>query len=378
MPAKRTLRPIIIAVLITLLGLTAVSSASAQQGSLGNIISQDNRFSAFEELVQQAGLTSLLQQTGPFTVLVPTNEAIANLPAGTLSNQTSIRQTVLHHIFRGKYSSAQLSQSNSKQSALGQNHTFRNQSGAIVVDGNATITIRDVQASNGTIHGINAVLLPPWIQPTGTGGNDNGGGASSGSTTTGGGGNALPPTPVSGSGPTVVNITDQIALQGAKRLGVNIGKRDQYGAAQYIKNLVPNPGFEAGEFAMVFVTWRGATGTRVQADNWETAWNNEPRLIGQPAGFWNGATFEVLHGSGKGRSGTINNFTHDGGRYTFYLSGNGTIAHGDVIVVRKQMSGFEADTNRYNKAEPNNRRPGSPGRQALRLLPTPGWLASLL
>ncbi len=376
MPIKRNVRTILLIIVAVVLGLSAVGSASAQQGSLRIVISQDGRFSEFYKLAQQAGLTSLLDQNGPFTVLAPTNEAIANLPAGTLTNQNLIRQTVLQHIVRGKYSSGQLGSAGKLKSALGQDLAFANASGAVTVNGGAKLLAKDIQASNGVIHQVDAVILPPWVKISGSSGS---GGASSGSTTTGGGGgNALPPTPVSGSGPTVIQISEQVAVPGAKRLGVNIGRRDQYGAAQYIKNLIPNPGFESGEFGMIFVAWNNTTGNRVQADNWETAWNNNAIKIGHLPGFWNGAQYEVLLGAGKGRTGTVNRFTHDGGRYTFYLNGNGALQKGDIIAVRKEVAGYEGDLNAYNRAEPSDKRPGSPGRQALRLIPAPGgWQASL-
>ena len=312
MPAKKITRLILLTLLITILGISSAGSANAQQNSLGTIISTDARFKEFNTLVTRANLSGMLAQNGPFTVFAPTDAAITNLPAGTLHNDTLIRQAVLQHIMSGKTASDALT--GTKKSALGQDLRFSRNGTQLLINGNVMITSRDIQATNGVIHVIDAVLLPPWVQIAGQGGQGSPGGAtSSGSTTTGGGGANLPPPPVSGSGPTVVTISDNVLVAGAKRLGVNIGKRDQYGAANYIKNLIPNPGFESGEFAQIFIAWQGASGNRVQADNWETRWNNTPLRIGQLPGFWNGAQFEVLTGAGRGRTGTISNFTHEGG-----------------------------------------------------------------
>ncbi|MGB1250315.1 MAG: hypothetical protein ACPG8W_06760 [Candidatus Promineifilaceae bacterium] len=170
------------------------------------------------------------------------------------------------------------------------------------------------------------------------------------------------------SGTTRINITSQPVVQGTKKFGINVGARDQYGAAQLLKNLVPNPGFEASEFGMVFIVLPGATNNRVQSDSWQTAWNNDAQAIGQPIGFWNGASYEIVSGTGKGRSGSVSSFTHASGRYTFNLSGGGaTPSEGDIVFVRKNIGGYDFDTLPRAKANPGDKRPGSPGAQSLRL-----------
>ena len=182
---------------------------------------------------------------------------------------------------------------------------------------------------------------------------------------------------------TVIEVSDEVTLANARRFGINIGARSPYGAAQYIKNLVPNPGFESAEFGMVFLTEAGADGSRVQSDNWQTQWNNEQQALGHPQGFWNNADFEVVYGPAKWRSGTVSSFTHENDRNTFYLNPPGEpLQKEDVVFVRKSIDGYRYDTNPNNRAQPGDVRPGSPGTQSLRLTPPtnnwePSWVQAL-
>lgn len=177
---------------------------------------------------------------------------------------------------------------------------------------------------------------------------------------------------------TTIQISETVRLSGAKRLGMNLGAQNQWGADQLLKNVIGNPGFEAGEYAMIFLTEEGATATRLQADNWQTIWNNDTWLIGQPIGFWNDATFEILSGPAIGRTGVISTFTHEDERYTFHLDGEGAIPNPeDAVIVRRQVPGYYGDYQPFNMADLTQVRPGSPGAQSLRLLPPDeAWQAS--
>lgn len=178
--------------------------------------------------------------------------------------------------------------------------------------------------------------------------------------------------------PTAIDVLPATQTADVRRLGLNVGAQNPFGAAQHLKNVITNPGFEAGEFAMILLTAAGATESRWQHDSWDTNWNNDPLSIGQPEGFWDGADYEILTGPAAGESGTIAAFTHEDDRYTFYPAVAGTAPNtGDVVVVRRAMPGFHGDTGAYNAAEPAETRPGSPGSQALRLSPaTPWWQPS--
>ncbi|MDF2388254.1 S-layer homology domain-containing protein [Nostoc ellipsosporum NOK] len=135
-----------------------------------NIVSlaaSSNSFSTLTSLLQTAGLTDVLQQPGPYTVFAPTNEAFAALPASTLEqlqrpeNREVLIKILRYHVVPGAITSSQLS--------TGEVKTAEDASVNIKVDSatnqvsvnEARVIQPGVQASNGIIYPINAVLIPP-------------------------------------------------------------------------------------------------------------------------------------------------------------------------------------------------------------------------
>lgn len=374
-PAKRPIGRLASA-LVLLLALTIVGALgqrrAAAAANLIDTATADGRLTTFTQAVKRAGLEAMLRGNGPFTILAPSDAAFAKLPPGALAamSDTTLRQTLLYHIIPGNLDSQAVAARTSARTAFGRDVAIQVTNGRVVINGVAAVVQPDIRATNGIIHIIDTVLTLPTGAPPSPPPPPPGGGTTP--PPAGGGGSAPPPPqPGPGANTTVVNITDGVALGGVKRFGMNIGIREQFGAAQFLKNLVPNPGFEPAEYSMVFLTQPGTGPTRVQADNWNIAWNNDALRIGQPQGFWNGAQFEILTGPAKGRTGTVTNFTFESNLYTFYLSEGGAApAAGDVIVVRKNIGGFNFDTEPFARGDAGNKRPGSPGVQSLRLSPT--------
>jgi uncharacterized surface protein with fasciclin (FAS1) repeats/alpha-L-arabinofuranosidase len=372
---SRRIAPLLVLFLAAAL-LVFSSRSAAASTNLFDTARADGRFGTLTQAVQRAGLEGMLRNNGPFTVLAPTDAAFAKLAPGALDSmsQTALRQTVLHHIIPGNLNAEALSGRQTVRTALGQELTLQTVNGKLVINGTAGVIQSNIQATNGIIHAIDAVLIPATASAAPPAGPAPAPAPAPGPAPAPPGGGAAPPPPATGPGATTttVNITDNVALGGTKRFGMNIGGRDQYGAAQFLKNLLPNPGFESAEFSMVFITQPGTSNTRVQADNWNTAWNNDNLRIGQPQGFWNGARFEVATGPAKGRTGTVTNFNFENNLYTFYLSeGGATPNAGDVIIVRKNIGGYNFDTERFARADAGTKRPGSPGGQSMRLAPAP-------
>ncbi|HFC11780.1 MAG TPA: hypothetical protein ENJ56_02970, partial [Anaerolineae bacterium] len=173
---------------------------------------------------------------------------------------------------------------------------------------------------------------------------------------------------------TTILIEDQVVLPNAKRLGINLGVHDQFGASQLLKNVITNPGFESGEFATLLFSDESGTEQLFRQDNWEVAWNS-PR-VGQPVGFWDGARYEVLLGEAQGQQGTITQFEHSDNRLTFNVDPDGQgrqFGDEDLIVVRKPIAGYEANLHNRGSgvADPTETRPNSPGTQSLKLTPRP-------
>ena len=180
---------------------------------------------------------------------------------------------------------------------------------------------------------------------------------------------------------TVVSVEDNVWLYDVKKLGINLGAPDQYGSSQLLKNIILNPGFEAGEFGTIFLAYQGATSTRLQQDNWDVNWNTKD--IGQPPGFWDGAEYEIISGPERGTLGTVTNFVHEQNRYTYQVSpqvrenGIGSPEEEDVVLVRKEIEGFEGNIHPNNEADVTEIRPGSPGKQSLKLIrPSSEWQAA--
>ncbi len=117
-------------------------------------------------LVQAAGLGDLLRGPAPVTLFAPTDRAFADLPEGVLdnllrpTNRARLRRMLTYHVVRGEVRSAEIVKLGSAQTVEGDRLTVRNSAAGLMVDG-AHVTQADVEASNGVIHVIDKVLLPP-------------------------------------------------------------------------------------------------------------------------------------------------------------------------------------------------------------------------
>jgi uncharacterized surface protein with fasciclin (FAS1) repeats len=112
-----------------------------------------------------AGLTGILSGEGPLTVLAPTNEAFAKLPAGTVDsllrpeNREQLIAVLKNHVFTGRVSLAKALEVREAATLEGSKVTFKFEEGRVLV-GSATLVKADIAASNGTIHVIDQVLVP--------------------------------------------------------------------------------------------------------------------------------------------------------------------------------------------------------------------------
>lgn len=129
---------------------------------------------------------------------------------------------------------------------------------------------------------------------------------------------------------TTVNVSTNVALAGAKRMGMNLSFHTYYDSRLMMKELAfRNPGFEGQQYQS---TVRVASGTA-------TSCVDDTPFGGWTNGFWDGASYEFIWGTAKGRTGTLANFTRPpnqttGAGYTFANSGV-TPAPGDYFVLRK-------------------------------------------
>jgi len=152
------------ALLLTAPALAGGGASVPSGNTIAAIVSNDPNFSTLLAAVQAAGLTQTLSGPGPFTVFAPTNAAFAKVPAdqlnALLANPTQLRAVLLYHVVPGRVTAAQVSRLTSAKTVNGANVNV-SASGGMVMINDATVTKADVAASNGVIHVIDSVLLPP-------------------------------------------------------------------------------------------------------------------------------------------------------------------------------------------------------------------------
>jgi transforming growth factor-beta-induced protein len=119
--------------------------------------------------LEAAGLVDTLKGVGPFTVFAPTDEAFAKLPAGTVENLLkpenleTLKSILLYHVVAGKVMSEDVTKLDRAETVLGEPVTIIQSMGKVTIN-DASILLPDVEASNGVIHVIDSVLLPPAKQ----------------------------------------------------------------------------------------------------------------------------------------------------------------------------------------------------------------------
>ena len=136
-------------------------------GTIVDVAAKNGSFNTLVAAVKAAGLAETLSGKGPFTVFAPTDEAFAKLPAGTLEtllkpeNKKQLVEILTYHVVPGQavYSDA-IVKMTTVPTVLGRAATVKVGDGKVMVDG-ATVVAADVAASNGVIHVVDTVILPP-------------------------------------------------------------------------------------------------------------------------------------------------------------------------------------------------------------------------
>jgi uncharacterized surface protein with fasciclin (FAS1) repeats len=144
----------------------SVSPVAAQRGDIPTVARSAGQFATLVTALEAAGLTSTLRGNGPFTVFAPTDEAFRKLPAGTVENLLKpenveqLRSILLYHVVPGRVTASQARRLNSASTVEGRSVRIRNEGSTLRIN-SATVLRADVPATNGVIHVIDEVLLPP-------------------------------------------------------------------------------------------------------------------------------------------------------------------------------------------------------------------------
>ena len=156
-----------VAVLAVAAGTATASPAKTGTTPQKNIVQTAvaaGQFKTLVSLVKAAGLAGALSGPGPLTVFAPTDAAFAKVPKATLAalakDPAKLKAVLLYHVVKGKVTAARLVKLKSEKTLEGAALPIRVAGGKVYV-GTAQVTTPDVMASNGVIHVINTVLIPP-------------------------------------------------------------------------------------------------------------------------------------------------------------------------------------------------------------------------
>jgi uncharacterized surface protein with fasciclin (FAS1) repeats len=142
--------------------------ATKKKAVARNIIEAAQQAGSFTTLLaalDRANLTQTLANKGPFTVFAPTDDAFEAVDAGLLDelmaegNESRLQRILKHHVIRGRVAGSKVGTREMLRPMAGGNVPVREQKGQTYI-GDATLVQADVEAGNGIIHVIDAVLLP--------------------------------------------------------------------------------------------------------------------------------------------------------------------------------------------------------------------------
>ena len=147
----------------TIAAVVVLAGCATSPMTIADTAARTPQLSTLNRLMQDAGLAETLRSGGPFTVFAPTDEAFKAVPAKTMeqlgNDKEALRGVLSYHVVAGRMTAAELQAGNAK-TVQGSSLAFA-RSGTFVTVEEALVTQADVMASNGVVHVIDRVLLPP-------------------------------------------------------------------------------------------------------------------------------------------------------------------------------------------------------------------------
>ena len=135
-------------------------------GDIVDTAQKSGKFKILLTAANEAGLVDALKSKGPLTILAPTDEAFGKLPKGTLEdflkpeNKDKLSAVLKYHVIAGKLSARNLAGTESVESLSGEELFISIKDGRLILNESKVIG-SDIEASNGIIHVVDSVLLPP-------------------------------------------------------------------------------------------------------------------------------------------------------------------------------------------------------------------------
>jgi uncharacterized surface protein with fasciclin (FAS1) repeats len=150
-------------VLAAAVAALAGCATSSTPVSVADTIAAQPQLSTLNGLVAKAGLTDTLKGSGPYTVFAPTNAAFAKVPAKTMDDlakdPAKLKAVLNYHLIPGKLMAADIKNGDSK--TVNGATVALSKAGEFVTVEDALVQTADISATNGVVHVVDAVLIPP-------------------------------------------------------------------------------------------------------------------------------------------------------------------------------------------------------------------------
>ena len=138
-------------------------ATTSQPVNLADSVASNPSLSTFNTLVTQSGLSDTLKSGGPYTVFAPTNDAFKAVPAATMADlgkhPEKLKDVLSYHITSGKLMAADIKNRDVK--TLNGANVALSKAGEFVTVENAAVVVADLGATNGVVHTVDTVLMPP-------------------------------------------------------------------------------------------------------------------------------------------------------------------------------------------------------------------------
>ena len=155
------------AAVAAVIGLAAsAATVRAAEKDIVDTAVDAGQFQTLAAALGAAGLVDTLKGPGPFTVFAPTDEAFAKLPVGTVEgllkpeNKDRLTAILTYHVVPGEVMAADVVKMSEAETVNGKTVNIAVEGGTVMIN-DAKVAAADIQASNGVIHVIDAVILPP-------------------------------------------------------------------------------------------------------------------------------------------------------------------------------------------------------------------------
>lgn len=140
-----------------------------EETNILELTSDTESLSTLATAVEAADLEATFQSEGPYTVFAPTNEAFENLPEGVLNellkpeNKEQLVAVLTYHVIPGEVMSDDVTKTMKAKTIQGSNASVKSNGESVMIE-NAEVVKADLNASNGIVHIIDEVILPPSIK----------------------------------------------------------------------------------------------------------------------------------------------------------------------------------------------------------------------